>query len=230
MKTIVSIATLCLCISVSCLLQAQQNVATLYEHDNYHGKSQSLAEGFTSSTYIIGNDELSSIRINPGYSVTLYEHSGGKGRSVTLTEDVPSLRSHFFNDKCSSLKVEKLAPVSNNELSAGSKLGIGDKLYSADQSHYLVMQEDGNLCVYTASNGFKWCSMASGFKRGHVVMQTDGNLVVYDGKGRARWSTETTAYFNERFAYPKFKPVKLVIKNDGTLNLLSKSGISVWNN
>ena len=119
----------------------------------------------------------------------------------------------------------------NNSLSIGEQLREGNRLTSANGSHYLIMQDDGNLCIYrTADNGFVWCTMAYGFSGGFLFMQKDGNLVVYDGDGGYHWSSETHPHFNARFGDPNNKPVKLVIENNGKLNLYSKSGAVVWSN
>jgi hypothetical protein len=52
----------------------------------------------------------------------------------------------------------------------------------------LVMQSDGNLCIY-GSNGFVWGSgLHGGVAPYNLVMQDDGNLVVYDKDG-FRWGS-----------------------------------------
>lgn len=54
----------------------------------------------------VGNDQVSSIRIPPGWVVTVYEHSDFKGRAETYKSDVENLKgSHVGNDTISSLKV-----------------------------------------------------------------------------------------------------------------------------
>ena len=61
-------------------------------------------------------------------------------------------------------------------------------------------------------------------------MQTDGNLVVYDGDNAAKWNSETHPYFDPKFKNPSNKPVKLVLENDGKLNLYTSSGSVIWSN
>lgn len=85
-------------------------VATVYEHYNYGGKSQQLSEGFYEIDQLtIGNDIISSIKVSAGWKVTLYEHYKGTGKSKVLTSDASSLPD--FNDMVSSIRVEKVAAV-----------------------------------------------------------------------------------------------------------------------
>lgn len=136
-------------------------------------------------------------------------------------------------------KVQVWAPHSNgnqkwhlryNTLAAGESLLTNDRLYSANGAYYLVMQSDGNLCVYTTNDGFKWCSMAHGFNGAKLSMQGDGNLVVYDGNGTAKWSSETHPFYNENFRSPENKPTRLVIENDGSLSLYTRNNNKIWTN
>lgn len=59
----------------------------------------------------VGNDEISSLRIAPGYQVTLYADANFKGSTLVLTEDVINLKDFSFNDKASSLKIEAINPL-----------------------------------------------------------------------------------------------------------------------
>lgn len=122
----------------------------------------------------------------------------------------------------------------SNTLNAGQALNTGDKLISANGKYMLLMQVDGNLCVYKYVNGkqssFVWCSMEHDFSNATLRMQTDGNLVVYDGAGKAKWSSKTQAYYNPKYGKSDFKPVKLVFLNDGTLGLYTVYNKRVWSN
>jgi hypothetical protein len=121
--------------------------------------------------------------------------------------------------------------IRTNTLNAGESLLTNGRLYSLNDVYYMVLQEDGNLCVYkTSDNGFVWASMAHGFKGGTLKMQSDGNLVVYDGSNAAKWSSKTHPFNDAKFKDAKNKPVKLVLENNGTLNLYAADGKSVWSN
>lgn len=50
----------------------------------------------------------------------------------------------------------------------------------------LIMQDDGNLCLYKADGGFVWCSMEFGET---ATMEDDGRLVQRDAKGQELWAS-----------------------------------------
>lgn len=121
-------------------------------------------------------------------------------------------------------------------LKAGEKLAAGggnSKLYSKNNQYRLVMQNDGNLCIYKFTNGKKqgvWCNMVHGFKGATLRMQKDGNLVVYNNNDKPKWSSETHPYFNKVFKDTSNKPVKLILGNDGILRLYTTANKVVWTN
>lgn len=84
-------------------------VATLYQHCGYGGYGVALPEGRYSLAQLlargIGNDEISSLRVDPGYQVTLYQDDNFGGRSVTRTSDTSCLVDAGFNDLASSIVV-----------------------------------------------------------------------------------------------------------------------------
>ena len=69
---------------------------SIFEHNNYGGRTQQLILGYNAGPLAIGNDVVSSVKVPPGYRVTLYEHAPGNGRVKVLTADTPSLPG--FND------------------------------------------------------------------------------------------------------------------------------------
>ncbi|WP_027001303.1 hypothetical protein [Hugenholtzia roseola] len=84
-----------------------ENVATVYEHYDYGGKSQVLSEGFYEIDKLtIGNDIISSIKVKAGWKVTLYEHYKGTGKAKVITADTRALED--FNDVVSSIRVERI--------------------------------------------------------------------------------------------------------------------------
>jgi hypothetical protein len=113
-------------------------------------------------------------------------------------------------------------------LSSGGRLNEGQRLVSPNKTHYLVMQPDGNLCIYTSSNRFVWCSMAYKGSGSYLIMQPDGNLVVYDRNNQAVWSTETQAFFDAKYGTSEWKPVGAVLEDDGTLGLYTAANRKVW--
>ncbi len=124
-----------------------------------------------------------------------------------------------------------LAQAETNTLAAGQKLTEGQSLVSADKKYYLIVQADGNLCIYSSSNnGFVWCSMMYFGKGSSLSMQTDGNLVMYNGKNKAVWSSMTQPWFDAKYSTPEWKPVRAVLENDGKLNLYNAANKKVWGN
>lgn len=55
-----------------------------------------------------------------------------------------------------------------------------------------VMQDDGNLVIYSSDGRALWSSSTNGNPGAKLVMQDDGNLVIYGRK--AIWSTNTAGY------------------------------------
>lgn len=124
-----------------------------------------------------------------------------------------------------------LAQAGTNTLAAGQRLTEGQRLISADKKYYLIMQADGNLCIYSSSNdGFVWCSMMNFGKGSSLAMQPDGNLVVYDGKNMAVWSSMTQPWFDVKYSSAEWKPVRAVLENNGTLILYNAANKKVWGN
>jgi hypothetical protein len=122
----------------------------------------------------------------------------------------------------------KFTPTSRNSLAAGETLKAGERLMSANGKYILRMQaDDGNLCVYNFANGqqgrFVWGSMKYGFKNGELKMQTDGNLCVYGG-GAFKWGSYQVKKYALGANY------KLVLTNEGKLNIMNGSGDVVWTN
>ncbi len=85
---------------------------TVYEHNNYQGRSLNIGLGVTSYDHLSGqnfNDIISSVKVPQGLNVMLYEHAGQQGAIKTLTSDTPSLDD--FNDKTSSILVQRQADI-----------------------------------------------------------------------------------------------------------------------
>jgi hypothetical protein len=78
------------------------------------------------------------------------------------------------------------------QIASGTTLHAGDYLRSPDWRYTLVMQEDGNLVVYSVDRYTAlWSSRTWNNAGAYAVMQNDGNLVVYDKNARALWNTYT---------------------------------------
>lgn len=90
-------------------------VATLYKDCNYGGSSASLAEGSYTLAQLnalgVANDDVSSLKVQPGYQVKLYWDNNFAGASIVKTANDSCLVDDGFNDAVSSVVVSK-APSS----------------------------------------------------------------------------------------------------------------------
>ena len=57
---------------------------------------------------------------------------------------------------------------------------------------YAIMQGDGNLCVYTATNTNLWCSGTGGTNADRLNMEDDGRIIIY----KSAWNSGTSRQFN----------------------------------
>jgi len=91
-----------------------------------------------------------------------------------------------------------------NTLITGQFLRTGEYLTAADGSCFIVIQRDGNLCLYEGGSPsqqgrYLWSSLAKAEPEGDyfAIMQGDGNFVVYQGtperQGRCIWATYALA-------------------------------------
>jgi len=85
------------------------NVTTVFKDCNYAGTSVSLPVGDYNLSAMnsrgILNDDISSIRVSPGYRITLYEHDNFTGTTLALTADNSCLVGAGWNDRTSSIRV-----------------------------------------------------------------------------------------------------------------------------
>jgi pseudomonalisin len=109
-------------------------------------------------------------------------------------------------------------------LGAGQTLESGQSLLSPQGLWLLAMQTDGNLVLYSCSQGGYNCSYPMwslgtyGQPGNHLVMQTDGNLVLYSASGRAVWATMTLGGGSAGF---------LNVQDDSNL-VIYNGGVPVW--
>ena len=108
---------------VAAVQQANDGVCTVYEHVNFGGKSKSFGVGFHELSGTDFNDIISSIKLQPGYSIRVFEHWKSTGNSTTYTSSASSLMNGGFNDKISSIEIIKgSAPAASLELPAKFKV------------------------------------------------------------------------------------------------------------
>ena len=87
----------------------EASAVTLYTDASYKGKAVTLSEGQYNLSrmglYNLKDNDMSSLKVTPGFKVTIYEDDNfnGKSKSYTASE---SFVGEEWNDKMSSLKVE----------------------------------------------------------------------------------------------------------------------------
>lgn len=98
---------------------AQAADVSVYQHCNFQGYRIDLPQGNLDMNKLISmgmkNDDISSIRVNPGAKAVIYQHAGFRGAAKTITSNVSCLVGANFNDIVSSIKVTnapKKAPTS----------------------------------------------------------------------------------------------------------------------
>ena len=86
---------------------ASEAPITVYQNNQFEGQAQVLQVGtYNINQLTVGNDEISSLKVTPGYKVTLYKDADFSGDSMVFTSDSPNLDVNDFNDETSSIKVE----------------------------------------------------------------------------------------------------------------------------
>jgi hypothetical protein len=89
-------------------VRGKSSAVKIYADKNYRGKSQTLQEGrYRLDDLRIGNDSLSSLKVEKGYQVVLFQHDNFRGTQKAITGDFPWLGA--FNDKTSSIIVKKIS-------------------------------------------------------------------------------------------------------------------------
>ena len=87
----------------------EASAVTLYTDINYTGKAVTLSEGEYNLSrmglYNLKDNDMSSLKVTPGFKVTIYEEDNFSGNSKSYTAS-ESFVGGDWNDKMSSLKVE----------------------------------------------------------------------------------------------------------------------------
>lgn len=87
----------------------EASAVTLYTDANYEGKAVTLSEGEYNLSrmglYNLKDNDMSSLKVTPGFKVTIYEDDNFNGNSKSYTASESNVGAEW-NDKMSSLKVE----------------------------------------------------------------------------------------------------------------------------
>jgi hypothetical protein len=105
------------------------------------------------------------------------------------------------------------------KIAVNQKLNTGQILYSDNREYYLILQQDGNMCIYNDKDQRVWQTNTSGKKSNYLIMQSDNNLCIYpsDNSG-AIWCSMTNGKGG----------VNMSIDNDGVLRIYNSANQIVW--
>lgn len=85
---------------------------SVFKHCQYKGYEIKLPAGdYTLSDLKalgVKNDDISSLKVSPGYAIKIYEHNNFKGKSHLFRNSDKCLVNNNFNDKVSSIRVGKM--------------------------------------------------------------------------------------------------------------------------
>ena len=76
----------------------------------------------------------------------------------------------------------------------GDQLTTFQSIFSPNGFAELILQDDGNLCLYQhrpSGRTATWCSHSNSGPNRNAVMQPNGDLVVYDIDGKALYASGT---------------------------------------
>lgn len=119
---------------------------TLYTDANYEGKAVPLSKGQYNLSqmglYNLTDNDMSSLKVTPGFKVTIYEDDNFKGKSKSYIAS-ESFVGADWNDKMSSLTVEAY-----HELQVTYKIGDGPDVTSEDGT-------EGSLATLLGGNAMR---------------------------------------------------------------------------
>jgi beta-glucanase (GH16 family) len=123
--------------------------ATFYWDCNYGGTSVAKAPGdYTTANMGMADNQISSIKVAPGYQVVIYQTDGFAGYSTVLTGNTACLvdtgagrASGNWNDDTSSFRVQAI------DTSTPPQIGVGSTVKAADGTQY------GTQLEYAPGNG-----------------------------------------------------------------------------
>ncbi|MCL2013232.1 MAG: S8 family serine peptidase [Cystobacterineae bacterium] len=116
-----------------------------------------------------------------------------------------------------------LPSLITDKLSAGERMAPGHALRSPNGLYTLIMQEDGNLVLYSSAGTPLWSTHTGPGNAGaSATLQCDGNFVVRSAAGNPLWSTQTGGQTGTNRA------TYVAVQNDGNFVLYKEGGTPVW--
>jgi hypothetical protein len=112
-------------------------------------------------------------------------------------------------------------------MNMNGRLSMGQKLYSANGRYYLLMQKDGQVCLYSVgdSNKSYWCggikeTPFTGNSHYELIVQTDANLCI-SKDGINQWCQYTQQPYSDSNFH-------LVVQDDRNVCLYNHLGGGIW--
>ncbi len=122
-----------------------------------------------------------------------------KDSNRLIMKDNTNILSQCYSNlplKLNNLNQKDYIDPSNNIIYPGVQYSDGFQLKNGNFT--LIMQTDGNLCIYKnydskkLNNDLYWSTEIEQNSKGYLFMQEDGNLVIYDKDNIVKWSSNTT--------------------------------------
>ncbi|WP_197076702.1 thaumatin family protein [Hymenobacter terrenus] len=109
-------------------------VATFYRDCGFGGASVGLPIGNYTLAQLqakgILNDDISSLKVNPGYAVQLFDNDNFDGASITVTTETHCLFDSNWNDRASSVKVVTAPPPAFTTLIQAEAFQASSELFT----------------------------------------------------------------------------------------------------
>jgi hypothetical protein len=155
-------------------------VATFYEEFQYEGYAVSLPEGSfhtaDMAAYGITDDDISSLKINPGYEVTVYEYDNFGGKNYVFDSDADNMTRRGNNAASSiriAMKPTSIPAVDNND---------AVRIYPNPAKEYLQIETRGKARFYLCDLSGKTCIsgyLQNGKNRVNIENLPDGLYLIY---------------------------------------------------
>lgn len=158
------------------------------------------------------NISCQQIAIQKGSTYYALQNStSGKNAECSVSDDLIQSRRYGKAGNC-------------NKLSDGSYSGGGysNSIYQTDDAtsiYYLMLQDDGNMCVYRGSGpndnqGGIWCAMTNGKQK-----NANNNYIASKGKYGSNWIPSGSSLAPGDFVGSNDGSIYLIMQNDGNLVL-----------
>ena len=182
------------------IVSANGKFVTTMQHDGnlvtYAGNKAVWNSGTSGNygNYAVFQNDGNLVVYNAGNGALWWSTTWGVGANRLVLHDDGNL--HIYANTTEKFTTDNRVNsyARNNvgtQIASETRLNAGDYIKSPDSRYTLVMQDDGNLVMYSADGAPIWNSGTAGRPGSYAVVQNDGNLVVYNAGNSALWWTGT---------------------------------------